>query len=285
MANNGPVGSARNFVHDAPAKRALPARGAAAKRQLPWIGQSPELISGIHRRKIGPARLLLDFYTQHQTDAHGRVWYGKTISYRWIASRIVECPPKRTLERMQRQLREGGYIETRTVIHDGAAVGFAVRLRNQAKFNTRPARLAGEQLGLLNQPVRFPARAACAANGVEKPVETAPEKKISAGGVPSNLTGGTVKSVGAKEVLQNTSGGNNQNPRAETARAVQNSGWQELREFRQRQKQRRILGEIERIREVYAGASDPDALARRDYRLAGLYEQLEATAWQDERAG
>lgn len=271
----GPEGSAQRQVY-----------GRGAKRSpLPWLGQSPEIVSGIHHRRIGPARLLLDFYTQHQTDAHGRVWYGKAISYRWIAGRILECPPKRTLERWQRQLRENGYIETHTVVREGAAMGFTVRMLNQAKFNTRPAAIAGQQESLFDRPLHFPAHPMCAdaaAKAVQKSVEKPVEKKISGGGVPSNLTGGTVKSVVVKEVIQKRAEGNNQHPRAETARDVR---WREVREFRQRQKQRRILGEIELTRELYAGSGDPATLARRDRRLGELYDQLGATGWQDERAG
>src|ERR1700724_2512993 len=59
--------------------------------KFPWIGQTPELISGKHCRAIGKARLLLDFFTHHQTDPKGRVNYGKPITYAWIRSRIPDC--------------------------------------------------------------------------------------------------------------------------------------------------------------------------------------------------
>ena len=55
-------------------------------------------------------------------------------------------------------------------------------------------------------------------------------------------------------------------------------------EWRQQQKARRILGEIDALREVYAGAHG-DAIVRREYKLRLLYAELEKTGWQDARAG
>ena len=127
------------------------------KKPLPWIGQSPDLISGTHHRAIGRARLLLDLYTHLQTDRDGRVFYGKTITYGWIRKRIpglaIKGPDslcKRTLVRHNRMLRKGGYIETESVSAHGQVIGFRVRILRQTKFGP------GVQMGLFNQPIAPP---------------------------------------------------------------------------------------------------------------------------------
>lgn len=256
------------------------------RRELPWIGQSPELISGRHHRAIGKARLLLDFYVHHQTDVAGRVHYGKTLTYKWIAKRILDCPSQRTLERYNHQLRQGGYIRMRTVIHEGAAIGFSVTMRNQAKFRDRDAIRPAEQIGLFDHPI--PMRPRTVGKPVEKSVEIAR-------GVPTELSGGTDRSVGAKD-LRLKKQSRNETVRAQTPRAPSQTAsmenktaalhWQQRRAIAMR----RILLEIDLVRESYVGndgitQSDRDLLAIRDYKLEQLYSQLRKMGWQEERAG
>jgi len=256
------------------------------RKELPWIGQSPELISGIHHRAIGRARLLLDFYVHHQTDVSGKVYYGKALTYKWISKRIVECPSARTLERYNAKLRENGYIVTKTVIHEGAAVGFTVRLRNQAKFRTAPEARPATQIGLFNAPLPMPRAAAEHApeRAVEIPVE---KRQIAAGGVPTNLSGGLVRVVGVKTLKKETGAEQTDYPprlRAETANASAKPQTNPEGAWRQQQKARRILREIEVLRECYVGAYGDD-LARRDFKLGLLYDELAKTGWQNARAG
>ncbi len=250
-------------------------------RAMPWIGQSTELISGIHHRRIGRARLLLDFYTSRQTDARGRVYYGKAITYRWIASGIIECPHQRTLERYNSLLRRNGYIETHTVVQGGEVVGFTVRLRSQAKFNTRPAAIEGHQLGLLDQPARFPSATVSVEKPVEKLWKSCGNPVENSGGVPTELSVGTDRVVGVKDLKNKQAIRNNQHPAASAAvsppRVFVTRGKQQM--------QRRLLAEIAAIREAWAGAGDLASLERRDLRLSALYQQLATAGWQDERAG
>lgn len=250
---------------------------------MPWIGQSPDLINGRHHRAIGRARLLLDFYVHHQTDVSGKVHYGKVITYRWVAKRIIECPSERTLERYNRQLRSNGYISTKTVIVDGAAVGFTVKVRNQAKFRNVPEVRQAVQIGLFNAPVPMPRPAP------EEAVEIPVEKRCgSTGGVPTSLSAGADRVVGVKAFKKETGGEETRNPPRWRAEAVENGAAKlkpdPIRAFNRRQKAARLLREIERVRECYVGAYGDD-LVRRDLRLRLLYEELERTGWQDARAG
>ena len=249
---------------------------------MPWIGQSPDLISGKHHKAIGRARLLLDFYVHHQTDVSGKVYYGKPLKYRWIAKRIIDCPSARTLERYNARLRANGYITTKTVIHDGAAIGFTVRLCNQAKFRTAPEARPALQIGLFNAPVPMPA--ARRDQAVEIPME---KRQLAAGVVPTGLSGGADRVVGVKAFKKETSAEETNNPprfRAETANASAKPQTNPERAWRQQQKARRLLREIEVTLECYVGAYGDD-LVRRDFKLGLLYDELEKTGWQDARAG
>lgn len=246
------------------------------KPQHPWLGQSPDIVSGVHHRKIGPARLLFDFYTAKQTDADGRVYYGRTMTYDWIRSQIPECPTKRTLRRYNRRLRRGGYIRTRTVVQNRENIGLTVTIMNQTKFRTALKRITGEQQRLFNQPLRLPP--------VQKLVEN---KKIWPQGVETNPSSGGVKSGPEKAVLRKKPETYTSNTRAQNPRVVpsSNADWQKQRSWRQEQKRKRLLAEIYRVHEIYRGAQDPAVLAQRDQKLDALYERLQQTGWQDERAG
>lgn len=252
------------------------------RRELPWIGQSPELISGRHHRAIGKARLLLDFYVHHQTDVSGRVHYGKTLTYKWIAKRILDCPSESTLKRYSARLREGGYITTRTIIRDGAAVGFAVTMRNQAKFRTRENFRPAEQIGLFDHPIPMRPRT------VEKSVEI---KR----GVGSILHPGGVRSDTAKDLRLKKQSRNETvrtpTPRAPSQTAAMENKTTELQwQQRRLMAARRILRDIDALRAICVGnqgitESDRRELVWRDRKLEELLRQLQMTGWQEERAG
>lgn len=238
------------------------------KRGLPWIGQTAELIDGDRQRLLGPARLLLDFYTEWQKHRDGRVYYGKVLTYRQIASRIPNCRSERTLERYNQRLRKLGYIATRTIVEKGEAIGFTVKILNQKKFLAEPAPAPTLRQGhLFAEPIAMPAREI-----VEKPVQ---KRAAEAVGYRQVCRQGTVRVVGVKD-LRSRNNLMQEQTRAHKPRAISHG---------QKMAARRILGEIDRICEVYAGAFDPAELARRDQRLELLYSQLRMTGWQEERAG
>jgi len=66
-------------------------------------------------RAIGKAHALHDFLVDHQTDADGRVWYGKVISYAWIRSKWLTAPSERTLERHMARLKACGLVHVRSL--------------------------------------------------------------------------------------------------------------------------------------------------------------------------
>ena len=66
-------------------------------------------------RAIGKALALHDFLIDHQTDASGRVWYGKVISYAWIRSKWLTAPAERTLKRHMARLKACGLVRVHSV--------------------------------------------------------------------------------------------------------------------------------------------------------------------------
>lgn len=102
---------------------------------------------------------LLAFLTDHQTDAEGRVNYGREFGYAWIRSRWLAAPSIRTMKRHMAALRKLGLVEVRRVF----AAGMRVRILNSAKF-ANPVAPQAVQLPLFAGKVT-PFRA------VEKPVD------------------------------------------------------------------------------------------------------------------
>jgi len=223
--------------------------------KFPWIGQTPELISGKHCRAIGKARLLLDFFTHHQTDREGRVWYGKTISYDWIRKKIPDCPAQRTLQRYVARLRQERYIETHTVVHRRHVTGFKVTMLNQAKF-AAPA--LPRQMGFFTEPLPISANS----QGVQKPVEKM-SKPVLGGGDRSVTR--VVTEVAAKRSTSDKSYETTKTPAASPR--AQPPRWKTA-------KAKQILREIERWQEVYAGSFEREDLERLRDRIDPLYEQL-----------
>ncbi len=81
---------------------------------------------------MGRARWLFDFLVSKQTDDRGRVYYGRAITYGWIAKRIPNAPTKRSLRHWMDALRRHGYVETVKTRE-----GLAVRILEQKKFAQR----------------------------------------------------------------------------------------------------------------------------------------------------
>lgn len=122
-------------------------------------------------KKIKTASHLHDLLVDLQTDATGRVNYGRPFGYAWILSHWPGNPDHRpsvcTLKRHMATLKRAGLVEVRVV---GFGGGMMVRLLGSAKWkNELPP--PAEQLSLLS-PVR-PIRTA------EKPVEKAVEKPLN----------------------------------------------------------------------------------------------------------
>jgi hypothetical protein len=85
----------------------------SAPGKFRYIAVAPGRVDGKHVDAMGKAVFLFDFLIHHQTDAEGRVYYGKPISYPWIEERFENPPPRRTLRRWMTTLRLEGYIQIR----------------------------------------------------------------------------------------------------------------------------------------------------------------------------
>ena len=85
----------------------------SAPGKFRYIAVAPGRVDGKHVAAMGKAVFLFDFLIHHQTDAEGRVYYGKPISYPWIEERFSNPPPRRTLRRWMTTLRLEGYIKIR----------------------------------------------------------------------------------------------------------------------------------------------------------------------------
>lgn len=64
-------------------------------------------------QKLGPASYLHDFLVDHQTDAAGKVNYGRAISYAWIRAHWKDAPTKRTLVRYMNRLKASSLVAVR----------------------------------------------------------------------------------------------------------------------------------------------------------------------------
>ncbi|MGH9716424.1 MAG: hypothetical protein ACRD4R_06825 [Candidatus Acidiferrales bacterium] len=229
---------------------------------------------------IGPAIYLHEFLIARQTSPDGRVNYGKPISYRWIAQHWPGDwdgrPSERTLRAHLARLKKHGLVRVSVEMFNR---GMRIRLVNSVKF-APDARRAPEQLLLLGGPVPI-------SRPVEKPVENRVEIGQTPATKPAARAAETCRFVRQKRAAHQLKEKDKEtsNTRTPAAREAVEPDWQRVKAFRQAQKQRRVLGEIERLRAIYAGSSDPAALARRDLRLGELHLQLQQSGWQDERAG
>jgi hypothetical protein len=84
------------------------------------------------RKAIGAASYLHDFLVARQTDADGRVFYGRAITYRWILANWGGDPPAiRSLRRYISRLKRAGLLEVRIV---GEHHGMQIRLVGSVKW-------------------------------------------------------------------------------------------------------------------------------------------------------
>lgn len=129
--------------------------------QFRYVAVQPARI-GDHR-KLGKASYLLDFLTDHQTDAEGRVNYGHPVGYAWILAHWHgnpdERPSLRSLERHMAKLQELGKARVRVV---GFGGGMVIRLIGSAKWQ-REVPAPAEQIPMFVQlPVEIRTRKSCA---------------------------------------------------------------------------------------------------------------------------
>jgi hypothetical protein len=125
-----------------------------------YVAVQPSRI-GDHR-KLGKASYLLDFLTDHQTDAEGRVHYGQAVSYRWILANWHgnpdDRPSLRSLERHMSKIQELGLARIRVL---GFGGGMIIRLVGSAKWQ-RELPPPAEQIPMFVQlPVSIRTRKSC----------------------------------------------------------------------------------------------------------------------------
>lgn len=123
---------------------------------------------------IKTASHLHDVLTDLQTDASGRVNYGRAFGYAWLLAHWPgnpdDRPCVRTLKYHMAKLKRAGLVEVRAV---GFGGGMTVRLIGSAKWQTaRPA--PAVQLSLL-----LPAVATMKGKSVGNPVEKQSESTVS----------------------------------------------------------------------------------------------------------
>jgi hypothetical protein len=147
---------------------------------------------------IRTASHLHDVLIDLQTDASGRVNYGRAFGYAWLLAHWPgnpdDRPCVRTLKYHMAKLKRAGLVEVRQVGIRGHGGGMTVRLIGSAKWQTaRPA--PAVQLSLL-----LPAVATMKGKPVENPVKKQSESTVSADPLGQDFapTGG--KTLPHKEV-------------------------------------------------------------------------------------
>lgn|SRR5487761_179160 len=85
-----------------------------------YVAIAPDRIE--QRQKLGAASYLHDFLVDHQTDAGGKVNYGKPFSYAWIRAHWANAPPIRTLKWQMAKLKNLGHVRKRRAPFGGMIV-------------------------------------------------------------------------------------------------------------------------------------------------------------------
>lgn len=83
------------------------------------------LLSAKHLVRAGSAFPLLVFFLDRQTHPNGLVWYGRPITYDWIAEQLAEDDfevPERTLRRWNERLKRARYIGIQLVMYGGMRI-------------------------------------------------------------------------------------------------------------------------------------------------------------------
>jgi hypothetical protein len=236
------------------------------RRAHPFIGKTHDELDGRRwkggrAKGLGPAEHLLDVLKAKQTSPDGKVYYHRTITYKWIRSLVPNPPPARTLRRWMAILVERG-----EVVSLRRREGFKLRLTNSRKWATQLSLFAPPAVRVFPS-VRDRDREVLQSRSVEKPVDYQYRDRPKV----ASQSGHKWPHKEVREPTTETS-----NTRAQKPRAISQG---------QKMAARRILGEIDRICEIYAGSFDPADLARRDQRIDLLYAELQTTGWQEERAG
>ena len=125
-----------------------------------YVAIQPDRI-GDHR-KLKTASYLLDFLTDHQTDASGWVNYGRPFGYAWILANWHgnpdDRPAERTLKRHMAILKAAGKVGIRVL---GFGNGMMVRVLGSAKWQ-KELPLPAEQIPMfVKLPVEIRTRKTC----------------------------------------------------------------------------------------------------------------------------
>jgi len=144
------------------------------------------------RKKLKTASYLHDFLVDHQTDASGRVNYGRPFGYAWIRANWPgnpdDRPPARTLQRHMATLKSHGLVEVRVL---GFGAGMMVRLIGSAKWQQEAAAPAQQIPLFVPPPVSIRS---------EKPVEKQRNSTVSQYHKPPSLAVVGRQTWGRKEV-------------------------------------------------------------------------------------
>lgn len=147
-------------------------------------------------KKLRSALALHELLTDLQSDASGRVNYGRPFGYAWLLAHWPgnpdERPTIRTLKRHMAKLKRAGLVEVRTVGQPGFNGGMVVALIGSAKWQEE------RQAPAVQLPLLLPAVASIGrGKPVSKPVENQ-RKSEALGGTELSPTGG--QSCPPKEV-------------------------------------------------------------------------------------
>ncbi len=108
--------------------------------RFPYVAINPARI--VKAKTIGTASFLHDLLVDRQTDAGGRVNYGRPIGYAWIRAEWEkeggDPPPLRTLHRYVKALKDAGEIEVRRIPWGG---GMTVRILASVKWADVPQQM------------------------------------------------------------------------------------------------------------------------------------------------
>jgi len=146
-------------------------------------------------KAIGAAAALHDLLIDRQTDAQGRVNYGRPVGYAWIraewAKQGGEPPASRTLERYMQRLKRAGVVHVSRVPWGG---GMKIRIVGSAKWANAPA--PAKQMNLfVPEPVSITRGKPCGNPGEKLRESCEPEIPYTAksGGVTTAKSGGLKK--------------------------------------------------------------------------------------------
>jgi hypothetical protein len=118
-----------------------------------------------------PAMSLLALFTEKMTSGDGRVYYGRAVTYRqvasWFRSMHGRAPSQRTLHRWMRTLKQSGNVVVKkTPLNQGMRIFVLSPTKHFRAMDGAP-----RQLSLYSEPVQMP---------VQKPVEKVRNSQVDA---------------------------------------------------------------------------------------------------------